>query len=144
MTDAASLEFARLKPELVRSATATFADPSFAIDILKVEIPVNLAHVAGFGGDGMSRDEALQAFRDAAAAADGIPIAYLSAGMPFEWFEASLKLAREAGVEAAGFMCGRAIWSDAIAAFGEGGAAKLADWLASSGLERLRRLKAAL
>ncbi|MEX3011499.1 tagatose 1,6-diphosphate aldolase [Hoeflea sp. TYP-13] len=142
--DASSLEFAKLKPQLVRDATRIFAHPDFRIDVLKVEIPVNLAFVEGFGTGDFNHEQALEAFRDAAAPAGEIPLVYLSAGVSFEWFEQSLKLAAEAGVEAAGFMCGRAIWSDAISEFGQGGKARLNDWLAGEGRRRLARLKAAL
>lgn len=142
--DMASYAFAKLKPELVMEATREFANPAYRIDVLKVEIPVNLAYVTGFGTSEFSRDEALEAFRYAAAVANAVPIVYLSAGVSFEWFEESLKLARKAGVEAAGFMCGRAIWSDAIIEFGEGGESRLNDWLLGEGRNRLKRLKAAL
>ena len=142
--DASSLEFAILKPELVMEATRTFSDPQYKIDVLKVEIPVNLAFVAGFGTGEFSRDQVLEAFRYTAAVANGIPLVYLSAGVSFEWFEQSLVLARESGVEAAGFMCGRAIWSDAVVEFGEGGEGRLVDWLNGEGRNRLVRLKAAL
>lgn len=142
--DMASYAFAKLKPELVMEATREFADPAYRIDVLKVEIPVNLAYVAGFGTSEFSRNEALEAFRYAAAVANTVPIVYLSAGVSFEWFEESLRLARKAGVEAAGFMCGRAIWSDAIIEFGEGGESRLNDWLLGEGRNRLKRLKAAL
>ena len=144
VTDSASLEFAQLKPELVREATAIYADPGFAVDVLKVEIPVNLAFVEGFGTGAFDRGWALDCFRKAAAAAGPIPLVYLSAGVSFDWFEQSLKLAREAGVAAAGFMCGRAIWADAVAEFGSGGNARLTEWLTGKGRRRLERLKAAL
>ncbi|MDA4845775.1 tagatose 1,6-diphosphate aldolase [Hoeflea poritis] len=144
VTDSTSLEFARLKPDLVREATAIYADPDFAVDVLKVEIPVNLAFVEGFGSGEFDRGWALDCFRQAAAAAGPIPLVYLSAGVSFDWFEQSLRLAREAGVNAAGFMCGRAIWSDAVAEFGHGGHARLTEWLTGEGRRRLERLKAAL
>lgn len=144
ITDPASLEFAELKPGLVQDATATFADPSFGVDVLKVEIPVNLAFVEGFGTGDFSRQWALEQFRRAADAAGSVPIVYLSAGVSFDWFEQSLRLARAAGVSAAGFMCGRAIWSDAVAEFGRGGEARLAEWLMDEGHRRLEALKSAL
>ncbi|MEO9821354.1 MAG: tagatose 1,6-diphosphate aldolase [Paracoccaceae bacterium] len=137
-------EYAKLKPDLVRRATAVFSDPKFQVDVLKVEIPVDLNFVEGFGQPLMSRADALQAFRDASAAANGIDLVYLSAGVAFEWFEASLKMAGEAGVDFAGFMCGRAIWSDGVALFGAQGEDALRDWLADTGKTRLSRLIAAL
>lgn len=135
--------YARAKPDMVRRATEVFAAPRFGADVLKVEVPVDLDYVAGFGAPLMSRAEALEAFRAAAAAAAGIDLVYLSAGVTFERFEASLAMAAEAGLEFRGFMCGRAIWSDAVAVFGRGGEAALRGWLADTGRMRLARLIAA-
>ena len=141
---AGTAAYAAIKPDLVRRATAVFAAPRFQVDVLKVEIPVDLNYVAGFGADVMSRAAALDAFRAAAASANGVRLVYLSAGVAFDWFEASLNLAVEAGVTFDGFMCGRAIWSDGVALFGAGGEPALRDWLANTGRARLHRLIAAL
>ncbi len=139
-----SAEFARAKPELVQRTVAVFSQARFGAHILKIEVPVDLAFVEGFGTPAMSRAKALDAFRAAAAAADGLPIVYLSAGVPFAWFEASLRMAAEAGVALSGFMCGRSIWSDAIGVFGAEGDEALRAWLASTGVSRLNRLILAL
>jgi len=132
--------YARLKPEMVRATTKVFATPRFKADVLKVEVPVDMDFVEGFGAPIMSREAALDAFRASAEAANGIDLVYLSAGVTFERFESSLKMAVEAGVPFQGFMCGRAIWSDAVGIFGEGGEAALRAWLERTGVERLRRL----
>ena len=132
--------YARAKPDMVRRATAAFADPALGADVLKVEVPVDLDFVEGFGNADVSRAEALEAFRAAAQPAAGRGLVYLSAGVPFDRFEASLELAVEAGVPFSGFMCGRAIWSDAIAVFGSGGEAALRQWLKGTGRDRLLRL----
>jgi tagatose 1,6-diphosphate aldolase len=137
-------EFALAKPELVRRAIEVFADPRFQVGTLKVEVPFDLAHVAGFGSPLMPREAALQAFRNLIAPARGLPVVFLSAGVPFDWFEASLAMAVEARADFAGFMCGRSIWSDAVAVFGTGGEAAMRNWLAETGLARLRRLIAAV
>lgn len=142
--EAGSEGFARRKPHLVKTASAVFADPRFQADMLKVEIPVDLDFVASFGAPVMSRAEALEAFRDAAAPAMGIDLVYLSAGVTFERFEASLRLAVEAGVDFNGFMCGRAIWSDAVQVFGAEGEPALYAWLQETGVDRLKRLIAAV
>ena len=142
--DTGSAEFAVLKPGLVERATRRFAAPEFGIAMLKVEIPVNLDHVADFGTPTLSLAEAEAAYQRAAAAAGDLPILYLSAGMAFHRFEAALRLARHAGVNPAGFMCGRAIWSDAIAIFGGDGPAAAERWMASEGLRRVDRLAEAL
>lgn len=141
---AGSAEYAAQKPDLVRRATEIFANPRFQADVLKVEIPVDLSFVEGFGTAQMTRNQAFEAFRDAAAAANGLDLVYLSAGVPFDWFEASLKLAVEAGVDFTGFMCGRAIWSDGVAIFGADGEGALRAWLQETGRMRLNRLIAAL
>ncbi len=140
LPDGASADYALAKPGLVRAATERFAAPKFNIDILKVEIPVSIAHV----GTTMSEAQAKDAFQQAAAAAGGIPLLYLSAGVTFEQFRDALKMARDAGVEARGFMCGRAIWSNAIDIFGAEGPAAMARWMATTGRDRLARLKDAI
>jgi tagatose 1,6-diphosphate aldolase len=137
-------EFARAKPELVARAVEVFAAGSFNVGTLKIEVPVDFAFVEGFGEPQMSRTEALAAFRAAAAPAGHLPLVYLSAGVPFDWFEASLKMAREAGVALSGFMCGRSIWWDAIAIFGAKGETAMREWLAETGTSRLRRLIAVM
>lgn len=137
-------EYAALKPDLVRRATAVFADARFRVDVLKVEIPVDLNFVDGFGEAQMSRTEALEAFRIGAAAAGDIDLVYLSAGVAFEWFEASLQMAGEAGADFRGFMCGRALWSDAVGLFGSEGEEALRAWLQDTGRARLARLITAL
>lgn len=142
--ESGTAEYARIKPDLVRRATELFAKPQFHADVLKVEVPVDLNFVEGFGQPDRSHEEALDAFREAAAPASHLDLVYLSAGVSFEWFESSLKLASEAGVNFNGFMCGRALWSDAIEIFGSGGEAELRRWLQSTGLPRLERLKNAL
>lgn len=138
--DGTSAEYARAKPELVRAATERFADPAFNIDILKVEFPVSLAHV----GSAMTEAQAKSAFRKAAAAAGDIPLLYLSAGVTFEQFRDGLRMARNAGVDAKGFMCGRAIWSDAIGIFGAQGPDATTRWMETTGRDRLARLKDAI
>lgn len=137
-------EYAAIKPDLVRRATEVFSHEKFGADVLKVEVPVDLNFVEGFGEAMMSRKEALQAFRDAAEPAKNHKLVYLSAGVAFDWFEASLNMAREAGVDFNGFMCGRAIWSDAVEIFGTHGEAALRNWLADIGKTRLKRLIATL
>ena len=137
-------EFAAAKPNLVRRATAAFADDSLRADVLKVEVPVDLDFVEGFGVPEMTRAQALEAMVACGDAAGGRDVVYLSAGVPFERFEASLLMAGEAGVKLSGFMCGRALWSDAVGVFGAGGEMALRAWLRDTGRRRLDRLIAAL
>lgn len=142
--DTGSAAFAQIKPALVERATRTFSAPEFGIDLLKVELPVSLSHVEGVGDATMSVEEAEDAFRAAAAAAGSVPFLYLSAGVSFAQFEAGLRMARRAGAEPAGFMCGRAIWSDAIGVFGAEGPAATERWMDDEGRRRLAKLTEAL
>ena len=138
--DGTSSEYALAKPELVRAATARFAEPAFNIDFLKVEIPVNFAQI----GSTISEAQAKDAFASAAEVAGDIPLLYLSAGVTFEQFRDALKMSRDAGVNAKGFMCGRAIWSDAIGIFCAEGPAVMERWMKTTGQDRLVQLKDAI
>ena len=135
-----SLDYAYLKPQLVENATKTFSNPKFNINYLKVEVPVDLSFVEGFGDPIIKQKEAIKSFKDASIAASGIPLLYLSAGVSFEWFKASLNMAIKAEVDCSGFMCGRAIWSEAIKVFGEQGEEGLKSWLNTTGQNRLNEL----
>ena len=135
-----SLDYAYLKPQLVENATKTFSNPKFNINYLKVEVPVDLSFVEGFGDPIIKQKEAIKFFKDASIAASGIPLLYLSAGVSFEWFKASLNMAIKAEVDCSGFMCGRAIWSEAIKVFGELGEEGLNSWLNTTGQNRLNEL----
>ena len=135
-----SLDYAYLKPQLVENATKTFSNPKFNINYLKVEVPVDLSFVEGFGDPIIKQKEAIKFFKDASIAASGIPLLYLSAGVSFEWFKASLNMAIKAEVDCSGFMCGRAIWSEAIKVFGEQGDEGLKSWLNTTGQNRLNEL----
>ena len=135
-----SLDYACLKPQLVEKASKTFSNPKFNINYLKVEVPVDLSFVEGFGDPIIKQKEAIKFFKDASIAASGIPLLYLSAGVSFEWFKASLKMAVKAEVDCSGFMCGRAIWSEAIKVFGEQGEEGLNSWLNTTGQNRLNEL----
>ena len=135
-----SLDYAFLKPKLVERATKVFSNPKFNIDILKVEVPVDLSFVEGFGDPIMKQSKAIKYFKDASDAAGDIPLVYLSAGVSFNWFKASIKMAIEAKVDCSGFMCGRAVWSEAIQVFGDNGEDALIEWLNKIGLSRLNQL----
>jgi tagatose 1,6-diphosphate aldolase len=136
--------FAAVKPDLVRRAVETFSEPRFQVDTLKIEVPVDLAFIEGFGAPQRKRTEVLAAFRSVTSAARGLRVVFLSAGVPFAQFEASLRLARESGAQFDGFMCGRAIWAEAVGIFGEKGEQAMLDWLGVTGRARLDRLIAAV
>jgi tagatose 1,6-diphosphate aldolase len=115
-----------------------FARPVYKVDVLKVEFPV----VAG--APEWTRAEALAWYREADAAAAGVPYIYLSAGVGIGEFLGSLELAAESGAKWSGVLCGRAGWQDGAAAYVRGGRAALDAWLATEGAANWRRIGAAL
>src|ERR1700733_1168538 len=72
------------KPEVVTRSMEEFSKPQYAVDVLKVEVPVNMAFVQGTrsckGEFAYTREEAKDHFRKAATAAKK-PFIYLSAGV---------------------------------------------------------------
>src|SRR5580704_11350577 len=96
--DEKGIGFARKKPDIVTQSMQEFSKPQYAVDILKVEVPVNMAFVAGTksfkGESAYARDEAKEHFRRAAAAAKK-PFIYLSAGVDNDVFLETLELAGE-------------------------------------------------
>lgn len=144
VADGNSAEFARLKPTLVRRAVEDFVDPGYNIDILKIEIPVTLDFVEGFGEPVLSRRDAEAAVVAVADAAGDTPFLYLSAGVTFERFIDGLSFCKAASGKAAGFMCGRALWSDAIGIFGADGPNAMERWMQTTGRERLARMGEAI
>lgn len=142
--DEKGLAFARKKPDYVTRVMEEFSQLRYGVDILKVELPVIPAFVAGtrsFIGEGMaySRQEAIKHFRNAASAASR-PFIYLSAGSTNEAFCDMLALAAEAGVKYSGILCGRATWQDAIPVYANEGIAALERWLADRGLKNIQAL----
>lgn len=146
--DERGLAFARKKPEYVARAMEEFSKPRYGVDVLKVEVPVNPAYVAGTGGfageeAAYSRQEAIEHFHTTASAASR-PIIYLSAGATGEVFREMLELAAEAGVKFAGVLCGRATWQGGIPVYAKEGAGALERWLAEQGVQNMQAINEAL
>jgi tagatose 1,6-diphosphate aldolase len=148
--DEKAIGYARKKPDIVARSMAEYSKPQYAVDVLKVEVPVNMAFVAGSkackGESAYTRDEAKQHFLKAATSAK-LPFIYLSAGVSNDVFSETLELAAESGVKFSGVLCGRATWKDAIPIYAKLGVKALEDWLADQGVKNINnvndRLKAA-
>jgi tagatose 1,6-diphosphate aldolase len=148
--DEKTIEYARKKPEIVTRSMEEFSKPQYAVDVLKVEVPVNMAYVAGSkackGESAYTRDQAKDFFRKSAAVAKK-PFIYLSAGVSNDVFNESLELAAESGTNFSGVLCGRATWKDGIPVYAKQGAKALEDWLNDLGVKNIKnvneRLKAA-
>jgi len=148
--DEKGIGFARKKPDIVAQSMREFSKPQYGVDILKVEVPVNMAFVQGSkankGEYAYTRDQAKEHFKKAAEAAKK-PFIYLSAGVSNDVFTETLELASESGVNFSGVLCGRATWKDGIPVYAKQGAKALEDWLADQGVKNIQnvnsRLKAA-
>ena len=141
--DEKALAFARKKPAIVAQSMEEFSKPQYGVDVLKVEVPVNMAFVAGSrackGESAYTREEAKEHFRRAAASAKK-PFIYLSAGVSNDVFSETLELAGESGVKFSGVLCGRATWKDGIPVYAKKGARALEDWLADQGVKNIQNV----
>jgi tagatose 1,6-diphosphate aldolase len=124
-----------------------FSKPQYGVDVLKVEVPVNMAYVAGArdakGETAYTRDEAKEHFRKAAAMAKK-PFIYLSAGVSNETFNDTLELASESGVNFSGVLCGRATWKEGIPVYAKSGVKALEDWLSDTGVKNINNVNSRL
>src|SRR5438132_3004982 len=123
--DEKGLDFAKLKPKAVQAYMDRLSEPRFGVDVLKVEVPVNMAFVGGSrantsGQIAYDRKAALKHFKDASDAAR-LPFIYLSAGVTNEVFSESIEWAGEAGARFAGVLCGRATWQRGIPVYAKEG-----------------------
>ncbi|HEY1744986.1 MAG TPA: tagatose 1,6-diphosphate aldolase [Granulicella sp.] len=145
--DEKSVAYARKKPSIVAGAMTEFSKPQYGVDVLKVEVPIVMEHVAGTkafkGESAYTRAEALQHFRDAAAVTEK-PFIYLSAGVSNPVFIETLELAGESGVAFNGVLCGRATWKDGIPVYAVKGEAAFRDWLNTVGVENVENVNKAL
>jgi tagatose 1,6-diphosphate aldolase len=139
--------FAKKKPEAVIRSMEEFSKPQYAVDVLKVEVPVNMAFVKGTasckGESVYTRDEAKDHFRKAAAVAKK-PFIYLSAGVSNETFTETLDLAAESGVNFSGVLCGRATWKDGMPIYAKQGVKALEDWLNDQGVKNIKNVNSRL
>ena len=145
--DAKGLELAKAKPGYVKAYMEEFSKPQYRVDVLKVEVPVNMAYVEGtktFAGQkAYTRKEAMKLFQEAAAVSK-LPFIYLSAGVSDEVFRETLELAAEAGTPFSGVLCGRATWQDGIPVYANGGLDTLTAWLENRGVKNITALNAIL
>jgi tagatose 1,6-diphosphate aldolase len=145
--DDKGIEFARKKPECVTRSMEEFSKPQYAVDIMKVEVPITMAFVkntrACKGESAYTREEAMEHFRRAAAVSRK-PFIYLSAGVSNDTFTETLELAAESGVQFSGVLCGRATWKDGIPVYAKQGAKALEDWLSDQGVKNIKNVNGRL
>lgn len=141
VSDVKGEAYAKVKPRKVNEAMKVFSDDRFNVDVLKVEVPVNMAFVEGYtdGTVVYTKEEASDYFKQQSEISD-IPFIYLSAGVSAELFQETLIFAKEAGSKFNGVLCGRATWKDSVNVFSEHGSEKAIDWLQSQGRKNIEEL----
>ncbi|WP_270774660.1 tagatose-bisphosphate aldolase [Streptococcus anginosus] len=141
------VDYAKVKPHKVNEAMKLFSDPRYNVDVLKVEVPVNMNFVEGFTKGGVepiySLAEAKTFFKEQSDATH-LPFIFLSAGVSAELFQETLKVAREAGSQFNGVLCGRATWKEAVTIFANQGADAAKAWLDEVGRQNIKDLNRVL
>jgi tagatose 1,6-diphosphate aldolase len=144
--DEKGLEYAKIKPTIVKKSMEEFSRPQYRVDVLKVEVPVNADFVDGSsvfkGQAAYSRSEALDHFREAASFAKK-PFIYLSAGVSNPQFIESLNMAGESGAGYSGVLCGRATWKDGMPIYATKGLKALEDFLSTEGVKNIEAVNKA-
>lgn len=142
--DVKGKEYAKVKPHKVIDAMKEFSKPQYKVDVLKVEVPVNMKFVEGYGDEVIhSKEEALQLFKEQSDATT-LPFIFLSAGVSAQLFQDTLTFAKEAGSTFNGVLCGRATWKNGVNVFGEKGEQDGREWLRSEGRQNIEELNAVL
>ncbi|MDR0921907.1 MAG: tagatose-bisphosphate aldolase [Lactobacillales bacterium] len=135
-----SKEYAKLKPHKVIDMMKEFSNPRYNVDVLKVEVPVNMNFVEGYGNDPIfTQEEAKQWFKEQSDATE-LPFIFLSAGVSAKLFQKTLLLAKEAGSTFNGVLCGRATWKNGIKPFAKDGEQAAREWLQTVGKENIQSL----
>ena len=137
-------EFANLKPYKVIEAMKQYSDPRFAVDVLKVEIPVDMNFVEGYGDEVVYSQAEAKAHFKAQSDISHLPFIFLSAGVTPQLFQDTLMFAKEAGSRFNGVLCGRATWAGSTEHFKEQGKNAAEQWLKTDGVNNITKLNAVL
>lgn len=144
ITDASSKECAAVKPRKVIEGMKEFAKPRYGVDVLKVEVPVNMNFVEGYGTEVVySKAEAQEYFKEQSAAS-ALPFIFLSAGVSAELFQETLRFAKAAGSTFNGVLCGRATWANGVEPFITKGADAAKTWMENQGRQNIEELNEVL
>lgn len=145
--DGKNLAYAKCKPQIVIQSMREFSKDRYAVDLLKVEVPVLMKFVPGTSGfkgeQAYTMAEAQGHFRDTASATRK-PFVYLSAGVSNAEFVETLEFASASGGAFNGVLCGRATWQDGVSVYAKQGPKALEQWLGNTGVENISRVNDAL
>ncbi|MFT9451862.1 tagatose-bisphosphate aldolase [Liquorilactobacillus ghanensis] len=147
IADTKSKEYAKVKPHKVNEMIKEFAKDRYLVDVLKVEVPVNMAYVAGYNGENTAvytKEEATAYFKEQTAATNNVPFIFLSAGVSAQLFQETLKFAATTGSTFNGVLCGRATWRGAIEPFAKEGKEAGKQWLDEQGRKNIEELNTIL
>ncbi|HAJ69967.1 MAG: tagatose-bisphosphate aldolase [Alkalibacterium gilvum] len=144
--DTKGADYAKVKPHKVNDMMKEFSKPKYKVDVLKVEVPVNMAYVEGFNGDNdpvYTKEQAKQYFVEQSEATD-LPFIFLSAGVSAKMFQDTLAFAHSAGSTFNGVLCGRATWANGIEAFAAQGEKTGKEWMNTQGRKNIEELNAVI
>jgi tagatose 1,6-diphosphate aldolase len=138
------LELVSYDATITDTSSKEFSKPRYNVDVLKMEVPVNMNYVEGYGEEVVySREEALNYFKEQSQATD-LPFIFLSAGVSAELFQETLRFAKEAGSTFNGVLCGRATWANGVEPFVTAGEEAARQWLQTQGRKNIEELNAVL
>ena len=144
ITNAASLDYAKVKPRKVIEAMREFSKGRYQVDVLKVEVPVNMNFVEGYGQEVCySQSEAAAYFKEQSDATE-LPFIFLSAGVSAALFQETLRFAKQAGSTFNGVLCGRATWANGVESFVKEGEEQAVAWLSEEGRRNIEELNTVL
>lgn len=124
-----SLAYAKVKPHKVIEAMREFSKERYQVDVLKVEVPVNMRFVEGYGQETCySQAEASAYFYEQSKVTEQ-PFIFLSAGVNATLFQDTLRFAKQSGSTFNGVLCGRATWAKGVALFVTEGEEKASSWM---------------
>ena len=144
IADPKSKEYAKVKPHKVIEMMKVFSEPQYHVDVLKVEVPVTMHYVEGYGEDPLYTKQEAQAYFVEQSQATERPFIFLSAGVSADLFVETLRFAKEAGSTFNGVLCGRATWANGVEPFIREGEAAARQWLQTQGRKNIEELNAVL
>lgn len=137
-------EYAKLKPRKVIEAMKHYSKPHFGVDVLKVEVPVNMKFVEGYGEEIVHSQAEAKALFKQQSDATHLPFIFLSAGVSPALFLQTLAFAKEAESRFNGVLCGRATWAGAVEVFKQQGIEAAKQWLQTEGKAHIEALNQVL
>lgn len=137
-------EYAKVRPRKVIDAMKEFSKARYNVDVLKVEIPVDMNYVEGYGQEVVYTREEAKAFYLEQSKATDLPYIFLSGGVSMDLFKKSLELAFESKAKFNGVLCGRATWKDSIKPYAKEGKQACVDFLNSECKKNIEELNEVL